>query len=227
MAGALVVATMASQRSSAQTQGPESEVMTPAPVSVLRVCVMRASDVTDERVQEIREGLQRGADRHGVRVEIPWVREWSRSGFATEDSLISLMRVPLEAPCDRLLGLIGRHLGDFIANVAGFNVPIVLDRETSARAVIVANMDPVNSALRPPDRNAEFLTQAYLGCRLRLDIFQEECAQRVANLQRNVDPVADFVPGVTKKREFLTTREAVEAAVQKALDARARSRADR
>jgi hypothetical protein len=43
------------------------------------------------------------------------------------------------------------------------------------------------------------------------------------NLRRNVDPAADFVPGVTRKREFLTTRDAVDAAVQKALAARARA----
>ena len=219
-ARALVCASLFSPAIWAQDlEAPDASDVAPT-VSVLRVCVLRPASVSDDRVQEIRDGLQRGADRHDIRVEIPWVREWSRSGFSTKDSLVALMGVPLEAPCDRLLGLIGRNAADFVANVAGFHAPMAFDSATSVRAVIVSNMDPINDALRSPGRNAEFVLQGFLGCRLRLDLFKEECARRVANLRLNVDPQADFVPGVTKKQAFLTTRVAVEKATIKAVGSR-------
>jgi hypothetical protein len=126
-------------------------------------------------------------------VAVPWVQPWTCAGF-TEGSLIDeVARRPLEAPCDRLVALVGRNAGD------------------------LANLGSLNQVFDDPGNTAVHECYHLLGCPHAATL--SECYHRIAQLKRHVDPHADFVPGIAPDGRYLLTRDAANSLLKASLAA--------
>lgn len=180
------------------------------PSLTLRICVLKTDDVPDQRVADMLERVRVELATYAIDLEVPWVRPWERPGFQMDAILDDIVGRPLEPPCDRLVGLVDRHVGDFLWGLAMPEVLGAVDDVTRTRGYFVATFGSINQALLPPGSVAVHEFYHLLGC--EHDATLSNCYPRIAALKAAADPAADFFPGVDHSKQFLTTRAAVDAA---------------
>jgi hypothetical protein len=175
----------------------------------LRVCMLAAPDISAERAESVRAAIDREMALYGIRVRVPWVRPWERPAFFTTSMLPDLMRRPLERPCDRLVALVGRHLGD---TLWGFVFPEILgavEETTHTRGVVVAGYLSPNQLLLSPSRTAIHEFYHLLGCGHSL--WKLGCYDQIQRTKSYRASEADFFPGLTRDKQPIRTRSGVDA----------------
>ena len=201
------------------------------PVTV-RVCVLKAADISQPRAEALKQLVQKEFAQYGLVIEVPWVREWERPGFQAGSIMQDLLERPLEPPCDRLFALVDRHFGDFAWGLVMPEILGAVDSITSTRGYVVATFASINQLIAPPEQVVLHEFYHLLGC--PHDVTLSKCYPKIASLKASVQPDADFFPGVSrwrpgveeeearaskrKKRAevpatFLTTRAQVDAAI--------------
>jgi hypothetical protein len=201
------------------------------PVTV-RVCVLKAADISEHRAEMLKQLVQEEFAQYGLLIEVPWVREWERPGFQAGSIMQDLLERPLEPPCDRLFGFVDRHLGDFAWGLVMPEILGAVDQATTTRGYVVATFGSINQLVAPPEQTIVHEFYHLFGCPHGVTL--SSCYPKIAALKASVQPDADFFPGVSLWRPgkdegeagsgkgktgttvpdtFLTTRAQVDAAI--------------
>jgi hypothetical protein len=179
------------------------------PTATLRVCLLKNESVAAERADELIAAVNKEFEPYAIKVVVPWVRPWTRPGFEYEAITDEIDTHLLEAPCDRLLGLVDRNVGDFLWGLVMPEVLGAVEPATHTHGFVVATYGSPNQIFLPPAQVAVHEFYHLLGCPHGLTL--AKCYQLIAEIKTRVVPDADFFPGVTEKGEYLTTREDVNA----------------
>jgi hypothetical protein len=119
--------------------------------ATVRVCLLRAADIPPRRAEALHRIVRKEFEQYGLLVEVPWVREWQRPGFQAGSIMDDLLQRPLEPPCDRLFGLVDRHLGDFVWGLVLPEVLGAVESVTATRGFVVATWGSVNQIFAAPE----------------------------------------------------------------------------
>jgi hypothetical protein len=180
------------------------------PVTV-RVCVLKTDDTPHLRVDSLVKAINREFAQYNIAVDVPWVRPWKRPGFSVDPILADLLKQPLEPPCDRLVGVVDRHIGDFLWGLALPEVLGAVDDLTATRGYVVATWGSLNQIFMTPEQAAVHEFYHLVGCPHGMTL--SKCYPRIAALKQAAVAGEDFFPGVAKHETFLTTRAEAQAAI--------------
>jgi hypothetical protein len=182
------------------------------PAATLRVCLLKNESVPAERADELIAAVNKEFEPYAIEVVVPWVRPWTRPGFEYEAITDEIDSHLLEAPCDRLVGLVDRNAGDFLWGLLMPEVLGAVEPATHTHGFVVAGYGSPNQIFLPPTQVAVHEFYHLLGCPHGLTL--TKCYHVIAEIKAKSVPDADFFPGVTAKGEYLTTRESVNAVLQ-------------
>lgn len=182
---------------------------------LLRVCVLKDTRISCDRTDAIIAALTREMAHHGIAVSVPWIRDWQRPAFFESGITRGIAAYPLEAPCDRILTLVGRDYKDFAWGLLMPEVLGAVEQLTHTKGYVVAGIGSLNQllSLRSPFAGAIHELYHMLGCdhdmsgricTAKIDAIKEQARQNRENGQ-------DFFPGIDKTGRLLLTRTAVEA----------------
>ena len=190
------------------------------PREIVRFCVLRAPDVDEDRARRLVAAVDAEFEPYGLDVEVSWMRPWERPGFAMESILADIVPRPLEPPCDRLMALVDRHLGD---TVWGLVLPEVLgavETVTHTKGYAVATMGSINQIASNPSSSAVHEAYHFLGC--GHDLVMGECYRRIALIKglarANRAAGRDFFPGLDPNGKPVTTRRQADTLLRRALN---------
>jgi len=182
------------------------------PPATMRVCVLQTGDVPVQRSGKLLNAVNQEFAPYGITVEVAWVKPWIRPGFQVDSIMDDVKRRDLEPPCDRLMALVDRNVGDFLWGLAMPEVLGAVDGVTATRGYVVATGASLNQLFLPPSAATVHEFYHLLGCPHGLSL--ANCYPRIAAMKAAIDPEADFFPGVTKEGKFLTTREAANSTMR-------------
>lgn len=175
----------------------------------INVCLLQAPDVDDVRARRIVAAMAQEMRPFGIRVVVAWTRPWQRPGFTERALLRDLAARPLEAPCDRLIALVGRHLGDAL-----WGLPLLpeivgsVDTASMTRGYVVANRATLAQVWVRPTEVAAHEFYHLLGCpHARSRVL---CYRRIATLKRAAGD-SGFFPSMTLDGTLVATREIADA----------------
>ena len=133
------------------------------------------------------------AKLYAIDVKVVNVTQWSRPAFNMEGILADLRQKPLEAPCDRVLALVGRNFGDFLWSLVGPEILGAVNSESLTHGYAVATVASIGQVLNPPSEIIEHEIYHMLGCGQHADM--NTCYQRIADLKRwKRENGTDFFP---------------------------------
>jgi hypothetical protein len=181
----------------------------------MRVCVLRTADVSEDRVEKLIAAVNTEFEPYGIEVVVPWVRPWTRSGFAHRSLFDDVIAHELEAPCDRLVAFVDRNAGDFLWGLLMPEVLGSVDDPTHTRGFVVATQVSLNQVFTPPDKATVHEFYHLLGCPHSGAL--TDCYTQIAALKRGIDPAADFLPGVDEYGQLLKTRDAANHTLRQAI----------
>src|SRR5919197_2434757 len=79
------------------------------------LCLYLDQGVSEERARAlVEEAWRDDAPLYGLEVKVASVTRWRRPAFTMDGIIDALAREPLKQGCDRILALVGRHVGDII-----------------------------------------------------------------------------------------------------------------
>jgi hypothetical protein len=183
------------------------------PSVALRVCVLKDSDISCEQAGRIIADLTREMARSGIVLSVPWVSEWQRPGFFEKDIVYDVAAKSLEAPCDRILALVGRTAQDFAWGLLLPEVIGSVETVTRTKGFVVAEFGSFNQLLsfKSPSDAAAHELYHMLGC--DHDDPAAVCAAKIGAIKQsartNRANGIDFFPGIGSGGEPLLTRAAV------------------
>ena len=172
----------------------------------LRVCVLLDPELPESRPRTLMKAIQSEFEPYGIRVRLESVEPWERPGFFRDAIIQDLLRRPLPRNCDRLLGMVGRNVGDTLWSLA---LPEVLGAVESTRAVrgyVVAEVGSIPQLLwSPPSATAVHEFYHFLGCRHALT--KAACYVQIRELKAAYARGADFFPGVAADGSPIVSRD--------------------
>jgi hypothetical protein len=185
------------------------------PPAKMRVCALRTEDVSEQRVNDLIEAVNKEFSAYSIEVTVPWIRPWTRPGFTVYGIFDDLARRDLEPPCDRLVAFVDRHFGDFMWGLVLPEVLGAVDDDTHTHGYVVANSVTSGQAYVPPKDATIHEFYHLLGCPHSATL--RRCYGRIADLKRGLDPNADFLPGVARDGSLLLTREVANTTLRDAV----------
>lgn len=186
----------------------------------LRLCLLKAEDVPDQRVQLLTRALREEFAQYGIDVEVPWVRPWERPGFTAETIVKDVLRRDLEPPCDRLMALVDRNPADVLWGLLMPQILGAVDTYSRTRGFIVATVGSISQLTMSPKDVSIHEFYHLLGCNHAVTLNQ--CYPRIAAIKSKTDPAAGFFAGLDQQGRYLLTREAVKAAIDAGIGGRDR-----
>jgi hypothetical protein len=179
-------------------------------VETVDVCLYLDDGITEETGRKlVYDAWHAEGHMYGIELNIVRVEEWPRPAFHMEAILAELRQKPLEAPCDRILALVGRNLGDMVWAFFGPEVLGAVNDETLTHGYTVAQRRTVNQLLMSPVDVTRHEIYHMLGCDIHYDM--PHCYDQIARLKEwRRTYGGDFFPAwdLVNKR-LIPTREAV------------------
>jgi len=185
------------------------------PPMQLRVCVLHAPGVAQQRIDTLIRAVNEEFTGYGIEVVVPWSRPWRRAGFTHERLFDDVVQRELEAPCDRLVAFVDRNAGDALWGLVLPEVLGMVDEATHTRGYVVATRASLNQLFVPPSKTAVHEFYHLLGCPHAGSM--EACYRHIAALKHAYTADADFVPGIDEDGDFLPTRDATNRILREAL----------
>lgn len=182
------------------------------PPETVDVCLYVDDGISEEAGRKlVEESWRDEAPLYGVDVNVVQVKRWSRPAFHMEGILAALRQERLEAPCDRILGLIGRNLGDVLWSVVGPEVLGAVNDETLTHGYTVARRASFNQLLMSPRDVTRHEIYHMLGCDVHFDM--PHCYEQISRLKAyRRSTGGDFFPAWDLvNKQLIPTREAVNA----------------
>jgi hypothetical protein len=189
------------------------------PKEELRICVLTDEGITEKEARRLIGKVGDEFSLFGLVVKVPWVRQWVRPAFLMEGILEDVAVKPLDAPCDRLLALVGRHAGDFFFGLFGAEVLGAVETVSHTRGYVVEQTASLNQLIERPADVAIHESYHLLGCKHELSL--ADCYPRIRDLKRtaraNRERGNDFFPGVSWMDKPIASREETDDYVTAAL----------
>ena len=195
-------------------QAPPSNPAAFGPAMPLRVCVLRDIDLDQDAADRLLAVLRERFSPYGLMLEFPWIRDWQRPAFRHAGIMKDVARRPLEAPCDRLLALVGRDARDFVWGALMPEILGAVETRTHAKGYVVAETGSLNQVLSftSPHQAAVHEMFHLLGLDHADDA--DLARRRIVRIKqaavRNRADGRDFFPAVTSEGRVYTTRRAVD-----------------
>lgn len=182
----------------------------------MRVCVLKADGITSERMQSMIDAVNQEFAPYRIYLDVAWVRPWTRPGFTHEAIFGDVVQRDLEPPCDRLVALVDRNVGDF---AWGLLLPEILGQVDSAsgtRGFVVAALGSLNQLGAGPRDVAVHEFYHLVGCPHGLT--QTKCYARIATLKAALNPADDFFPAMNiATGAIVPTRQMANDVVRKSI----------
>ena len=184
--------------------------------ATMRVCLLKDREISQERTDEVKAALREELRPYGIEVLYPWVAPWDRPGFWSSTQLSGLLIMHLVPPCDRIFGLAGRHMGDFVWGIIMPEVLGSVEAYSYTRGFAVVEWGSLNQLLGFASPKSVAVHEGYhlLGCGhgLVMDGCYEQIRMMkiIANQER--ERGNEFFPTVSKDGYILRTREEVDNA---------------
>ena len=102
------------------------------------LCVYQDTGVSDETTRTILNAIREEFAPMGLAVETPWIRPWTRPAFSQKGITRDVAMRPLEAPCDRILALVGRDARDFLWGALMPEILGAVETRTNTKGYVVA-----------------------------------------------------------------------------------------
>jgi hypothetical protein len=181
------------------------------PPDSVALCLYVDDGISEEFARTmVDEAWRDEAPLYGLSVNVVKVAHWRRPAFEMNGIMGALLREPLRAPCDRILALIGRNVGDFVWSLLG--MPEVLgavDDQTLTHGYAVARRVTINQVLMSPTSVTRHEIYHLLGCDEHFDM--RHCYRQIQALKQwKRAHQSDFYPAwdaITKR--MLVSRDAV------------------
>lgn len=184
------------------------------PTVPLRVCVLRDVNLDPKDARGILASLKTHFAPYGLDLTFPRVQEWQRPAFRHSGILQDVARRPLEAPCDRLLALVGRDVRDFMWGLLLPEVLGAVETRTYSKGYVVAEAGSFNQLLTftSPGEAAAHEMYHLLGVPHGDD--GASVRRRIAHIKQlaadNHSAGRDFFPAVTFRGKVYLTRRDVD-----------------
>ncbi len=183
------------------------------PPDTLRVCVLLDDDdVPQSEATELIQTVNQSLSVYNLQVTVPWYQYWERPGHGSMKIIENLASRKLPPPCDRLLALVGRDVGDFLIGLLGFEALGSVDTVTHTRGYVFAELESVDQIITPPSVAAVHEMHHLLGCAHALSM--AGCYERIATLKAaarlNRQNGNDFFPTYTLQGQLILRREEVD-----------------
>lgn len=184
------------------------------PPEKLRLCIYKDVTISDQQAEEIIAALQKEFSHFGLDIEVPWIRSWKRPGFTGDEILNNFASCPLESPCDRLLALVGRNIGDFLWGIIMPEVHGAVEDVSMTKGFTVAEIGSFNQILSMSSAARLAIHETYhlLGC--DHDIDAKPCYEKIALIKKiarkSRSAGRDFFPSVGLNQRVLMSRLEVE-----------------
>jgi hypothetical protein len=181
---------------------------------ILRICIYKDVGVPDQRVDEIIGAIAGEFALHGLRIEVPWIRPWQRPAFEVEGIMKDIASRPLECPCDRLFGVVGRDYKDFVWGLVMPEILGAVEDATLTKGYAVGEWGSLNQVLsfKSPAETAVHEAYHLLGCKHGL--FASSCYKQVEGIRKvakyNRQQGQDFFPAMNLKGRIFWTRADVD-----------------
>ena len=176
------------------------------------LCLYLDEGISEEQARAlIDEAWRDEAPLYGLEVKIASVTRWRRPAFTMDGIVDALRREPLLPGCDRILALIGRHLGDVVWGLLLPEYLGAVNDETLTHGYVIAQRRSLNQLFEPPRSVVRHELYHLLGCEEHFAM--EHCYQRIASLKRTKQALgSDFFPAWDMSNNvILVSREAVNA----------------
>jgi hypothetical protein len=175
------------------------------------LCVLVDDGISEQRARTLVEEAWRDeAPLYGLRVDVVSVTPWRRPAFAIDGIIDALRREPLKPGCDRILALIGRHLGDVVWGLLPLPEYLgAVNDETLTHGYVIARRASLNQLFESPRSVVRHELYHLLGCDQHFKMAR--CYEQIAALKRwKQAHGSDFFPAwdLVHKR-MLLTRDAV------------------
>jgi hypothetical protein len=189
----------------------------------LALCLYLDEGISEDRARAlIGEAWRDEAPLFGLDVRVASVVRWKRPAYTMGGIVDGLRREPLGPGCDRVLALIGRHLGDVLWGL--LPLPEVLgavNDETLTHGYVIAERATLNQLFMPPAAIIRHELYHLLGCDAHFQMGR--CYAQIAALKRwKRERGSDFLPSWDLINQcLLPTRDAVNARLAAVLHAEA------
>lgn len=180
------------------------------PPETVNVCLYVDQGISEEEGRKlVREAWQDEGSMYGIDINVVQVKQWSRPAFQMEGILHALRQQRLEPPCDRILALVGRHIGDFLWSFVGPEVLGAVNDETLTHGYAAARVATFNQLMTPPVAVTRHEIYHLLGCGEHYAM--SHCYERIARLKQwKHAHGGDFFPAWDLvNKQLLASREAV------------------
>jgi hypothetical protein len=181
----------------------------------LHVCMLKTGEVADDRAADLITAVNEEFAPFGITVTVPWIRPWQRPGFTVDSIFPALLARELEEPCDRLVGLIDYHAGDFVWSLFLPQVLGAVDLETHTHGYVFATFGSINQIGAGPRKAMVHEFYHLIGCPHAAT--KTKCYEQIAALKASRPPGSDLFPGMDDEGKYLHTRAEVNEALRKAL----------
>ena len=184
------------------------------PSEKLRICIYKDIKLSDQQTDRIIKGLQQEFSHYGIVIEVPWVKPWKRPGYTGNEIMNDFVGCPLEAPCDRLLALVGRNFKDFLWGIMMPEIHGGVEDVSMTKGFIVAEIGSFNQLMSMGSATRIAIHETYhlLGCDHSTDA--KPCYEMIKLIKqiarRNRMADSDFFPSVPLDKRILKTRYDVE-----------------
>jgi hypothetical protein len=185
--------------------GPEMEIC---------LCVYQDIGVSDETTQSILNAIRGEFAPMGLHVKTPWIRPWKRPAFSQKGITRDIARRPLEAPCDRILALVGRDARDFLWGALMPEILGAVETRTNTKGYVVAEVGSLNQVLTFESPSNAAVHEFYHLLGVSHGLHKEDAYDQVRRIKdlavRNRLAGRDFFPAMSEKGRVYTTRAAVD-----------------
>jgi hypothetical protein len=176
----------------------------------LRICIYTEDQVSEERIEEIVTALRDEFQNYQINVKIPWIRSTESHAFFGQDILEHAVALPLESPCDRVLLLTNRDLGDFMWGMLLPEMVGAVDTVTRTRGYVAAEYGSLNQLLfASPSDTAVHEVYHMLGC--DHGACMDSCYEKIHSIKKaamkNRLRGKNFFPGINSNGFPLRSRE--------------------
>lgn len=191
----------------------ERERLEFGPPQTLALC-LHVDEGIDEREARalVEEAWGEEGKLYALTITVAKVTPWKRRAFTLDGIMDAITREPLEPPCDRVMALVGRIVGDVLWALIG--LPEVLgavNEDTLTHGYTVARRASLNQVFSGPAAILRHELYHMLGCDEHFNM--PGCYAQIARLKRwRADQASDFFPAWdASQKRILPTRAAVNA----------------
>lgn len=187
----------------------------------IRFCIYKEVTLPSEVAIRLVAAANEELKLFRLKITLFSLQNWVRPGFTAFALQKSMLRLPLQAPCDRMAILVDRTLEDLLWGAFLPNVLGAVEQMTSTRGFMVAKMSSLGHYFMGGPE-ATFTHEVYhlLGCVHRLTL--NNCYQRILKLKkearRSKEMGFDFFPSLSISETVFRNRNEVNEILKVAME---------